>query len=88
MHHGAIGALRLVIGAVSERPIDATAAVAGFIGHAWDDRLAEELEAVCAGLVTQPLSDHQGDGTWRRAMAGVMARRAVSDAIDRAGRVS
>lgn len=81
---GKLTAARLVIGAVAERPIDASAALKGLLGKPFDSRAAQQLEAACAALVAHPMSDQQGDATWRRAMAGVVARRAVARAVARA----
>lgn len=76
-----IGSLRVVIGATQERPVDASAALGGVVGRAWDDSAAREVEDICSALVTQPLDDQQGDAAWRRAMAGVVARRAIAAAV-------
>jgi CO/xanthine dehydrogenase FAD-binding subunit len=81
-----IVALSVVIGAVTERPIDATSVLAGLLGRAWSDNLGAEVEASCVALVAEPLSDQQGAGAWRKAMAGVVARRAIAEAYARAGR--
>jgi aerobic carbon-monoxide dehydrogenase medium subunit len=78
---GRIASLRLVVGAAGERPVDAGAALAALVGRAFDARVAAEVEQACAALVAQPLSDQQGDATWRRAMAGVVARRALAQAV-------
>jgi aerobic carbon-monoxide dehydrogenase medium subunit len=77
-------ALRVVIGAAAERPIDASAALASLVGKQFDAAAAALVEATCAALVTQPIDDQQGDATWRRAMAGVAARRALTAAVARA----
>lgn len=82
---GRLTALRLVIGAVAERPIDASSALKSLLGRPFDERARQEVESTCAGLVTQPMDDQQGDATWRRAMAGVVARRALAEAFTRAG---
>jgi CO/xanthine dehydrogenase FAD-binding subunit len=79
-------ATRLVIGAVSERPIDASNALKSLLGRALDERTLAEAETICAGVVTQPLADQQGDATWRRSMAGVVARRALLAAAESARR--
>jgi len=81
---GKLTAARLAIGAVAERPIDASAALKGLLGRPFDDRAAQDFETACAALVTQPMNDQQGDAGWRRAMAGVVARRALSAAVARA----
>lgn len=78
---GRIASLRLVIGAAGERPVDAGAALAGLVGRSFDARAAAEAESACAALLAQPLDDQQGDATWRRAMAGVVARRALVQAV-------
>ena len=84
MDGGKLSAARLVIGAVSERPIDANAALKGLLGRPFDDRAAQDLETACAALVAQPMNDQQGHARWRQAMAGVVARRALSAAVARA----
>lgn len=78
---GKLTAARVVIGAASERPIDASAALKGLLGKPFDDRAAREAESACAALVTNPMNDQQGDAGWRRAMAGVVARRALAAAV-------
>jgi carbon-monoxide dehydrogenase medium subunit len=80
----AVASGRLMIGAVSERAIDASSALAAVIGRPFDAAAADRLAAACSELVAQPLSDQQGDAAWRRAMAGVMAARAVASAVHRA----
>jgi len=80
-----IAGLRAVVGAVTELPLDVSDALSGCRGQVWSDRLSEEVEAKASAAVKVPLSDHQGDGDWRKAMAGVMARRAIEAAIRRVG---
>jgi aerobic carbon-monoxide dehydrogenase medium subunit len=81
---GKLASIRLVIGAASERPVDASVALKGLLGRTSNERLLAETESVCAGLLKQPLHDQQGDSNWRRAMAGVVARRALAEAVSRA----
>ncbi|MEL7027640.1 MAG: FAD binding domain-containing protein [Pseudomonadota bacterium] len=83
MNGDAITDLRVVVGAVTELPLDVSDALSECRGQSWSDRLGETIERKTIGEVTNPLSDHQGDGDWRRAMAGVVARRAVGAAIAR-----
>ena len=78
-----ISSLNVVIGAVSALPIDISHGLSRFIGQEWDDSLGDSLADTCSGLVSEPLSDHQGDGEWRRAMGGIMAQRAVASAVKR-----
>ncbi len=82
---GRISTATLMIGAVADRIIDAGPVVQGLIGQAWTIAAAEQLEQRCSALVKEPLSDQQGSGEWRQAMAGVMARRAMAAAVARAG---
>ena len=82
---GSIASLNVVIGAVSEQPLDATDVLSSCIGQAWSEDLGQDIEAKVSAAVSDPLSDHQGDGDWRQAMAGVMARRAVASAVAKAG---
>lgn len=78
---GAIASIRVVIGAVSERPIDASDALSRrLVGQVLDTSLALQAERLCASLATQPLSDQQGGAEYRAAMAGVVARRAIEAA--------
>ncbi|HJP35599.1 MAG TPA: FAD binding domain-containing protein [Gammaproteobacteria bacterium] len=79
-----INAIKVVIGAVAELPLDASNLVQASIGEAWNERTAEFVERTCAEAVTEPLSDEQGEAAYRRAMAGVVARRAVAAAQRRA----
>ena len=79
-----IASLRVVVGAVSETPVDLSEALSCCLGHSWSDQLAQDVEIKASAEISNPLSDHQGDGEWRRAMAGVMARRAVAAAIVKA----
>jgi CO/xanthine dehydrogenase FAD-binding subunit len=81
LDNGRLASLRLVIGAASERQVDASAELAGLVGTAWDENAAARTDAIVCGLITSPLSDHQGDGDWRRAMAGIVARRALTRAV-------
>jgi CO/xanthine dehydrogenase FAD-binding subunit len=81
---GSIASLRLVIGAVADRPVDASEAAQILLGRSWGDSAASDLAAAVSALVTEPLSDAQGPADWRRAMAGVVAARAVSTAIGKA----
>lgn len=79
-----ITSLRVVIGAVSELPIDVSDVLSSCRGHAWSEHLAQDIEQKVSEQISNPLSDHQGDGDWRRAMAGVMARRAIESAVNKA----
>lgn len=81
---GRISSVRLVVGAVAEQLIDASEASAFLVGQSWSQATAERLKSAVSELVSQPLSDQQGMGEWRIAMAGVIAARACAAALDRA----
>ena len=80
-----ITSLRVVVGAVSALPVDISDALGSCRGQTWSEHLGEEIEIKASAEINDPLSDHQGHGDWRKAMAGVMARRAVEAAIKTAG---
>ena len=73
-----------MLGAAADRPVVMTGALGDLAGRPTDEVLAAEFEARCAAAVELPLSDHQGPGDYRRAMAGVMGRRAFLKAAVRA----
>lgn len=85
MDGGKIGSLHAVVGAVSDLPEDISSALENFLGEVWSDTLADKIEAQVSNAIGKPLSDHQGDGEWRRAMGGVVVRRAIEAAIKKAG---
>jgi len=76
-----IQSLRLVVGAVAEQLIDASDAGAFLLGQHWSAQAADRLKSAVTERVTQPLSDQQGNGEWRAAMAGVVAARACEAAL-------
>jgi carbon-monoxide dehydrogenase medium subunit len=76
----AIAAVRLIVGAVAEQLIDASAAASFLVGQQWSEEAAGRLKPAVSALVEQPLSDQQGTGEWRQAMAGVVAARACASA--------
>jgi carbon-monoxide dehydrogenase medium subunit len=78
---GKITDLQLVIGAVAEQLVEASDAAAFLVGQVWCAEAAERLKTAVSELITEPLSDQQGNGEWRRAMAGVMAARACAAAV-------
>lgn len=84
--NGKLETLKLVIGAVADRLIDASSAVAQWVGQDLNTSVADQIAARCVSLVEDPLDDQQGPAAWRRAMAGVIARRAVVAAARRAGK--
>ena len=76
-----VTSLALTVGAVAERLIDAGPAASFVVGRSWTDDAALRVREAVSALVTQPLSDQQGSGEWRTAMAGVVAARACAAAV-------
>jgi carbon-monoxide dehydrogenase medium subunit len=76
---GQVQSIGLTIGAVTEQPIDLTAVMSGLIADGAD--FDAGITSACAAAISQPLSDQQGHGEYRAAMASVVARRAVSAAV-------
>jgi CO/xanthine dehydrogenase FAD-binding subunit len=73
--------VRLAIGAAQAKPVDVSAALESWGGRAADGAFLADVERAASASIRDALSDQQGDAAWRRAMAGVIARRAVATAI-------
>lgn len=70
---------RIALGGVAARPVRAREAEALLAGRRFDDRLAgAAAERAAADL--QPPTDFRGTAEYRRAMAAVLARRALQEA--------
>ncbi|MBT5797163.1 MAG: hypothetical protein HOI09_07220, partial [Porticoccaceae bacterium] len=76
-----IASIRIVIGAVSEKLVVISEALDGCLGGAYTLEVGQAIEKACVDAIDEPLSDQQGDGVWRKAMAGVAARRATEMAL-------
>jgi carbon-monoxide dehydrogenase medium subunit len=80
---GRCTAARVALGAVGPTVLLARDAGAALVGHAIDDaaldRVADAVRAVC-----RPIDDKRGTAEYRTAMAGVLARRVVKIAAERA----
>lgn len=76
----------LALGGVAERPIRLRQVEGMIAGKALDeDVLAAAAQAVVSSV--SPPSDYRGSAEYRRAMAGVLARRALIAAMERAATV-
>jgi CO/xanthine dehydrogenase FAD-binding subunit len=80
---GAVAAARIVLGAVSERPIDVALDVC--VGKPAGRIDLAAVEAACCAAVRTPLEDRLGDGAYRRGMAGIIGRRAFEAALSSRG---
>jgi CO/xanthine dehydrogenase FAD-binding subunit len=82
---GRIASLAVAMGGAADKVVDASEALGFCVGQPWTDALGARVERACADQVREPLSDQQGDGEWRKAMAGLMVRRAIARAVAMAG---
>ena len=74
---------RIVLGAVAPLPKPATAAIASLIGKPANRQTFEQAAAI-AITEAQPISDVRGSADFRRELVGVLTRRALTTALDRA----
>lgn len=78
---GALSTLSLAVGGASDLPVLLTDRVSGLLGKPARESTLSQVEQIAADAIKTPLSDHQGHAEYRKAMAGVMARRAVAGAL-------
>jgi CO/xanthine dehydrogenase FAD-binding subunit len=82
---GACTAVRLVLGAVGNRPVDVSEAAQELIGHEMTEESSEAVAAAIAAAAEVIPSSHAGID-YRREMAGVMVARALRGASEDARR--
>lgn len=75
--------VRLILGAIADKPVDVSESVQALLGERLDERLLEEVATHVAGA-TDPREDHRASAGYRREMVKVFTRRALSQAWDRA----
>ncbi len=75
---------RIVLGAVSPRPVIARSASAGLIGRKINDAAADKAGRI-ARNECRPISDVRGSAEYRRSLVEILTRRAVLKAAERAG---
>jgi CO/xanthine dehydrogenase FAD-binding subunit len=76
---GSCTAVRLVLGAVGNRPVDVSEAAQRLVGHAIDDESSEAVAATIAADAEVTPSSHAGI-EYRREMAAVQLARALRGA--------
>jgi CO/xanthine dehydrogenase FAD-binding subunit len=81
---GRCSAVRLALGAVGERPFDASDLAAPMIGSVPDEGVAAEVAEAASGAV-EPSSGVHGSAEYRRRMVATVAKRALRAAARRAG---
>jgi carbon-monoxide dehydrogenase medium subunit len=81
--HGTVEDARIALGAVAPTPVRVPAAEAALVGEA----PGEDVFGVVAGLareVARPITDVRGTAAQRRHLVGVLVKRALRDAVQRA----
>ena len=78
---GVCEAARLVIGAVSPTPVRVWVAEELAVGRPWDAALLEEM-GTAASAAIDPMDDLHGPATYKRQVAGVLARRALATSAE------
>lgn len=81
---GRCSAVRLALGAVGERPVDASDLALPMVGAAPEERAVAEVARAASQSVEPPPTVH-GSAEYRREMVGVVVRRALGAAARRAG---
>ncbi len=82
---GGLASVRLALGSVEAVPVRLTRVETLVAGARPTDGLLDEVSSVARQAVAHPIDDVMADGDYRRAMAGVVARRALVRAVERAG---
>jgi aerobic carbon-monoxide dehydrogenase medium subunit len=82
---GRISDARVALGAAASTPLRATVVEDALLGQEPSASLLREASAKVAGVV-DPTSDFRGSAEYKRDMAVVFVRRALEQAISRAGR--
>ena len=80
---GTCCAARIALGAVAPTALLVEAAGAALVGTTLDDGALAAMSAACQAAA-RPIDDKRGTAAYRTAMAGVLARRAVLKAAERA----
>jgi len=76
-----IKSIRVAIGAATEKVVVVSANLDSYLGGPYSSEVGLAIQKTCSDAIGEPLSDQQGDGVWRKAMAGVAARRATEMAL-------
>ena len=76
-----IKSIRVAIGAATEKVVVVSANLDSYLGSPYSSEVGLAIQKTCSDAIGEPLSDQQGDGVWRKAMAGVAARRATEMAL-------
>jgi aerobic carbon-monoxide dehydrogenase medium subunit len=81
---GVCSGASIVVGGATSKPVSATAAAAALKGQALNAANIAAAAAKVADAITDPLSDYYASGEYRRHLATVLAKRALTAAASRA----
>jgi len=84
LSRGVVKTARVAMGAVAPTPVLVPKAAKSIIGTKLDDAALEKMAAACSAACN-PIDDKRGTIEYRTRVAGVLARRAVKIAYERAG---
>ena len=76
-------AARVALGAVAPIPLPVPEAAAALVGDALSDSLIDKAAGL-ARAAARPISDMRGDADYRRHLVGVLVKRALHRAVERA----
>jgi carbon-monoxide dehydrogenase medium subunit len=85
---GRCSASRIVLFGVAPVPLRAVAAEQVVIGQKPTDKLFQQAGEKAAEAVEEPMSDVHASAEYRRYLAQVLTRRALAEAVSRAGRTA
>lgn len=85
---GGLAAMTVVTAATESLPRLLDGSLGKFLGQRPSEPLFAELQRICSLAIKAPLSDQRGDADYRRAMAGLYARKAFAAACDMAARAN
>jgi CO/xanthine dehydrogenase FAD-binding subunit len=80
--NGVVDEARIVLSGVSAEPVWVADAAGGLVGQPLDQASIEEAASAVVGAV-EPKGDYLGSAAYRRAMAGVLTRRALKACLER-----
>jgi aerobic carbon-monoxide dehydrogenase medium subunit len=84
VENGNCTSVRLTIGGVTGTPVDATAAAESVVGARPSEELAAAAADKVAAALPNAMSDTYASGEYRTHLAGVLARKALQLAFERA----
>lgn len=82
---GEFSSARIVLFGVGATPVRASAAEDLLMGEKPDGKLLERVGQAASDGIDEPMSDIHGTSEYRRHLAGVLTRRALAEAVSRAG---